>query len=218
MPSFYRNLTSVLLVIAGRDRLTWHELDRDWADPESLEQHRLGGLYRQDGSMFLEKCGIGAGGLQDAILRISVDEKLPDRDGYYPFSLGLLRRPGRRRAIRGNEPDPATFDMAPNEYGRLAQRFLKSLHDRHSELWITLLAHTPRFDEAAVRDAFSSVHDVQQDAAWDSLQLQLCARGRPAGLVPSSFPDERGAAQRPAGAGGFAVAHNRWQAYWRARA
>jgi tetratricopeptide (TPR) repeat protein len=215
----YRNLTNLLLVIAGRDRLTWPELDPDWGDPASLEQHRLGGLYRSDVSMYLERCGIEQGLLQDAIVRISIDEKAPHRDRCYPFSLGLCVDLVAGERLRGCEPDPATFDMAPNEYGRLAQRFLKSLHDRHTELWITFLAQTPRFDEPAARDAYSSSRDLQQDAAWFNLRNY-------------SFVQETGQAgwfrlhsrmsdvlrQRISDPGAFAAAHNRWQAYWRARA
>jgi tetratricopeptide (TPR) repeat protein len=215
----YRNLTSVLLVIAGRDRLTWHEIDRDWADPASLEQHRLRGLDRRDVSTFLEQCGIGQGSLQEAIMRISVDEKAPDRDAYYPFSLGLCADLVSGERLRGGEPDPATFDMAPNEYGRLAQRFLKSLHDRHTELWITMLAQTPRFDEDAARDAFSSVRDVQQDAAWDALRNFSFVQeaGHPGWFrLHSRMSDVL--RQRVREPRAFAQAHTRWQEYWHARA
>src|SRR5208337_2243894 len=70
---------------------------------------------------------------------------------------------------RGVEPKPDTFDMEPGEYSKLAQRFLKSLHDEHPENWIIHLAQTPRFDETAARAAFSAMRDVHQDEAWESL-------------------------------------------------
>ena len=60
--------------------------------------------------------------------------------------------------------------MLPGDYDRLAERFLTSLHDRHTRAWITDLAQTPRFDEAAARDAFSPGRDVHQDAAWEALR------------------------------------------------
>ena len=153
----------------GRDRLTWDEVDPDWADRANLEQHLLGGLSRHDATAFLGKCGIEPGPLLEAILRVSRDEAVPDREAYYPFGLGLCADTVLAERSRGIEPKPDTFDMAPGDYGKLAQRFLKSLHDEHPEHWIIHLAQTPRFDEAAARAAFSPTRDVHQDKAWDSL-------------------------------------------------
>lgn len=166
----YRRLTSVLLVLFGRDRLTWDEVDPEWADRSNLEQHLLGGLSRHDATSFLGKCGIGAGSLLEAILRVSRDQTTPDREAYYPFSLGLCADTVHAERNRGEEPSPDTFDMAPGDYGKLAPRFLKSLHDEHPEKWIIRLAQTPRFDEAAARAAFSATRDVDQDRAWESLR------------------------------------------------
>jgi hypothetical protein len=60
--TLYRDLTCVFLVLAGRDRLTWDEVDPGWADPASLEQHLLGGLSSHDAVSFLTKCGIAPSG------------------------------------------------------------------------------------------------------------------------------------------------------------
>ncbi len=216
----YRNLTCVFLVIAGRDRLTWAKADRDWADHGSLEQHSLGGLSRHDATVFLEKCGILPGKLQEAIFRVCVDEKTSDSNAYHPYSLGLCADTANSERFRGREPDPATFDMAPDHYDRLARRFLKSLHDRHTELWIAALAQTPRFDEAAARDAFSPARDVHQDAAWETLRdysfVQQASEpgwfrlhSRMCDALYHRLEDNPDAFHR---------AHARWQAYWRRRA
>ena len=189
----YRNLTCVFLVIAGRDRLTWAKADRDWADHGSLEQHSLGGLSRPDATVFLEKCGILPGKLQEAIFRVCVDEKTSDSNAYHPYSLGLCADTANAERFRGREPDPATFDMAPDHYDRLARRFLKSLHDRHTELWITALAQTPRFDEAAARDAFSPAPtSTKTPPGKPCVTTALCSRP----VSPAGFACIRGCATR----------------------
>jgi tetratricopeptide (TPR) repeat protein len=217
--ALYRNLTCVFLVLAGRDRLTWDEDDADWADPASLEQHLLGGLSAHDAASFLAKCGIAPGALQEAILRVSEDVESADRDAYHPHSLGLNADTVTTERTRGREPDPATFDMAPGDYDQLAQRFLTSLHDRHTRAWITDLAQTPRFDEAAARDAFSPARDVHQDAAWETLRdysfVQEAAD--PGWFRLHSRMSEalrRRLGHDPAA---LTLSHTRWQGYWQAR-
>jgi len=84
---FYKDLTSVLLVIFGRDRLTWDKVDPEWANRDSLDQRLLGGFSRHDATTFLGKCGIDPGLLLEAILRVARDEAVPEREAYYPFGL-----------------------------------------------------------------------------------------------------------------------------------
>ncbi len=215
----YMHLPSVLLVLCGRDRLTWDEVDPEWADRANLEQHLLGGLSRHDATAFLAKCGIESGPLLEAILRVSHDEAVPDREAYYPFTLGLCADTVLAERSRGGEPRPETFDMAPGDYGKLTQRFLKSLHDEHPEHWVIHLAQTPRFDEAAARAAFSPTRDVHQDEAWDSL-------GDYSFVQPDAEPGwfrfhsvmsdvlRRLLADDPAG---FRGAHLEWRKHWLTR-
>jgi tetratricopeptide (TPR) repeat protein len=162
----------LLLVLVGRDQLRWHESDRNYADPGCLEQHLVGGLSESDARVLLGKCGLADQQLQDAVLRVSADTEAVARRGetsHHPFSLGLCADAVLEESARGRIVDPATFDMAPGDMGRLAQRFLKSLSDPAHELWVMRLALTPRFDEAAARAAFSPVPGVSQDAAWQAL-------------------------------------------------
>ena len=215
----YTRLTCVLFVLCGRDRLTWDEVDPEWADRANLEQHLLGGLSRHDAAAFLAKCGIEPGPLLEAILRVSHDEAVPDREAYYPFTLGLCADTVLAERTRGGEPRPETFDMAPGDYGKLAQRFLKSLHDEHPEHWIIHLAQTPRFDEAAARAAFSPTRDVHQDEAWDSLRdYSFVQEAVEPGWfrIHSVMSDvlRRRLAGDPAA---FLRAQADWQAYWQSR-
>ncbi|HEY7311927.1 MAG TPA: hypothetical protein VH643_21365 [Gemmataceae bacterium] len=164
----HRSDSPVLLVLAGRDRLTWDDADPEYRDPHFLEQHLVGGLSERDSRIFLQHCGITDPAMQQAVLRVSVDTETVAAGsdaGYHPFSLGLCADTLR------NDPgaDPASFDMAPGDVTRLADRFLKSLAGPAYEIWVRRLALTPRFDEAAARAAFSANRDVNQDAAWQYL-------------------------------------------------
>ena len=216
---FYKDLKSVLLVVFGRDRLTWHEVDPEWADRDSLDQHLLGGFSRHDATTFLGKCGIDPGLLLEAILRIARDEAVPDREAYYPFGLGLCADTVVAERNRGVEPKPDTFDMAPGEYSKLAQRFLKSLHDEHPERWIIHLAQTPRFDEAAARAAFSPTRNVHQDKAWESLPDYSFVQddAEPGWFRIHSVMSDVLRHRLAGDAKEFAQAHKDWRAYWQSR-
>jgi tetratricopeptide (TPR) repeat protein len=215
----YAHLTCALLVMFGRDRLNWSVVDPEWADPANLEQHPLGGLSRQDATAFLGKCGIEPGPLLEAILRVARDERIPDRKAYYPFSLSLCADTVLAGRSRGIELEPDTFDMAPGDYGALAQRFLKSLHDEHPEHWIFHLAQTPRFDEPAARAAFSPTRDIHQEAAWESLRDYSFVQEtlEPGWLGIHSVVSDVLRRQLAGNRAGFARAHADWHAYWQSR-
>jgi tetratricopeptide (TPR) repeat protein len=215
----YKYLTCVLLVTFGRDRLTWDEVDPEWADQVNLEQHLLGGLSHYDATTFLGKHGIDPGPLLEAILRVSRDETNPACEAYYPFSLGLCADTVLAERSRGNEPNPDTFDMAPGDYSKLAQRFLKSLHDEHPEHWIVHLAQTPRFDEDAARTAFSPTPDVHQAAAWESLRDYSFVQeeAEPGWLRIHSVMADVLRRRLASDVEAFTRAHADWQAYWQSR-
>ena len=210
----------MLLVIFGRDPLTWDKVDPEWANRDSLDQHLLGGFSRHDATTFLGKCGIDPGLLLEAILRVTRDEAVPDREAYYPFGLGLCADTVVAERNRGVEPKPDTFDMAPGDYSKLAQRFLKSLHDEHPERWIIHLAQTPRFDEAAARAAFSPTRNVHQDKAWESLPDYSFVQddAEPGWFRIHSVMSDVLRHRLAGDAKEFAQAHKDWRAYWQSRA
>ena len=215
----YMHLKNVLLVMFGRDRLIWSEVDPEWADPVNLEQHLLHGLSRHDATAFLGKCHIEPGPLLDSILRVSRDLVVADREAYYPFALGLCADTVFSERSRDIEPEPRTFAMPPGDYAKLAQRFLKSLHDEHPEQWIIHLAQTPRFDEAAARLAFSPIRDIPQDEAWDSLPDYSFVQetAEPGWLRIHSVMCDVLRRQLAGKAEEFTRAHTDWQARWQAR-
>ena len=216
----YTSLTCVLLVMFGRDRLTWDKVDPKWGDRAKLDQHPLYGLSLPDATEFLKRCGIEPGPLQEAILHVSRDQAVPEREAYYPFGLGLCADTVLAQRRRNLEPHPDTFDMAPGDYGKLAQRFLKSLHDEHPEPWIIRLAQTPRFDETAARAAFSAMRDVHQDEAWESLPAYSFVQqdAEPGWLRIHSVIRDALRRQLASDKTRFTRAHTDWQTHWHSRA
>ena len=207
----------VLIVIAGRDRLVWDEVDPDFRDEKYLEQHLVGGLSEQDALGFLSDCGIENEDLQEALLRVcSIEGDAGSSGGYHPYSLGLSVDTSLSDLNRGIEPDAGTFAMAPGDQRALALRFLKSLSSSAHEMWVKQLALSPRFDETAAREMFGP-SGIEQESAWDTLgdysfvreadtpgwwTLHSCMRD--ALVNTSSDKDEE--------------AHQRWREHWSRRA
>lgn len=170
----YHPQSPILLVLTGRDRLTWEEsLNTSFANKSYLEQHLVGGLSEYDSRKFLSSCGVDDLDLQEAVLRVSQDQETSSpkgKSGYHSFSLGLCANTIGNLKYRGVLVEPDTFDMAPGDILKLARRFLKSLGtESRYEIWLKKLALTPRFDEHAAREVWGPHPGVGQDAAWKTL-------------------------------------------------
>ncbi|MFQ3611675.1 MAG: hypothetical protein SNJ72_09305, partial [Fimbriimonadales bacterium] len=166
----------VLLVISGRDRLLWADDDLDWN--ELLDQHLLGGLSSQDAQAFLAKCGIGeppdqpASPLQEAIINCCDTEPGPSLN-CHPLYLALCAEIVlNTRHSEGSDPSPELFRGIPSQRvaTELATRFLKSLHSRAMELWVTELSLTPRFDEASALALDTERQHHNGRAGWERLK------------------------------------------------
>jgi tetratricopeptide (TPR) repeat protein len=147
--------SGVLLVISGRDRLMWDEDNPGWRN--WLDQHLLGGLSARDAQAFLSKRGVGSPPdepttpLQQAIIECCDTEPGPVVS-CHPLYLALCAEIVlNTRQNEGVDPKPDVFRGIPSQQvtRELANRFLKSLHNRAMELWVTELSLTPRFDQAA---------------------------------------------------------------------
>ncbi len=165
----------VLLVISGRDRLMWDEDKPDWRD--WLDQHLLGGLSARDAQTLLARCGVGPPPdnqptpLQQAIIECCDTEPGPDIS-CHPLYLALCAEIVlNERQNSGVDPKPETFRSIPSEQvaSELANRFLKSLHNRAMELWVTELSLTPRFDETAALALDSERKHHNGRAGWELL-------------------------------------------------
>ena len=74
LQDLYHPQSGLLVVLAGRDQLNWgSDPNSDWAKPDHLEQHLVGGLSEPDARKFLSHCGVIEEPLQQAILRVSLD-------------------------------------------------------------------------------------------------------------------------------------------------
>ncbi|MCL6532411.1 MAG: tetratricopeptide repeat protein [Armatimonadetes bacterium] len=165
----------VLLVISGRDRLMWDEDNPGWRG--WLDQHLLGGLSARDAQAFLSKCGVGPPPdnprtpLQQVIIECCDTEPGPDIS-CHPLYLALCAEIVlNERQKNGVDPSPETFRGIPNERvaSELANRFLRSLHNRAMELWVTELSLTPRFDETAALALDSERKHHNGRAGWELL-------------------------------------------------
>jgi tetratricopeptide (TPR) repeat protein len=167
--------SEVLLVISGRDRLMWDEDNPDWRD--WLDQHLLGGLSARDAQAFLSKCGVGSPPdepttpLQQAIIECCDTEPGPVVS-CHPLYLALCAEIVlNTRQNEGVDPKPDVFRGIPSQQvaSELANRFLKSLHNRAMELWVTELSLTPRFDETAALTLDTERQHQNGRAGWELL-------------------------------------------------
>lgn len=116
------------VVIGSRDRPDWHEFDvaGHWnalfRNPECLETHLVGGLSERDARSFLDRWEISESDLQDAILRVSVENLNQQGErGYHTFALGLCADVVVEERSRGGIiPAPASFDLPAGKIEKLA--------------------------------------------------------------------------------------------------
>jgi tetratricopeptide (TPR) repeat protein len=167
--------SEVLLVISGRDRLMWDEDNPDWRD--WLDQHLLGGLSARDAQAFLSKCGVGpppdepTTPLQQAIIECCDTEPGPTISCHSLYLALCAEIVLNTRQNEGVDPKPDVFRGIPSQQvaSELANRFLKSLHNRAMELWVTELSLTPRFDQAAALALDNKRRHHNGRAGWELL-------------------------------------------------
>lgn len=197
-----------LTVIAGQNRVTWEDLDPAWKD--SLDQHLVGGLSASDARLFLDRCGLDDGPLQDAILHTAKEEG----GGHHCFSLGLLIDIVYAERSRGRQPTPESLRFAPQSWDKLAHRFLKALGSEQWASSIEKLALTPRFDKAACLKASAG-----QDALWKALGRYSFVERLPGegGWFSVRTLMRRALANRPSALERVADDHKMWREYWASR-
>ena len=166
--------SSILLVITGRDRLSWDN-DPDWDG--CLDQHLLGGVSAYDAQDFLCRRGIGPSPaaatepLQRAILHCADTGAQTPSCHLLTLALCADIVLNTRSADGGKDPSPQMFSSIPTAHvaGALATRFLKSLHSRNLELWVEALSLTPRFDETAALTLDSDRLYHNGRAGWEQI-------------------------------------------------
>ncbi len=222
----YATDTPVLLVIAGRDRLTWEEADKDFADPTYLQQHKVRGFSEQDARDYLAKKKIDVQALQDAILVASVvappapqGTQPADQHGYLPLDLALAADCTRAAAHTDQPLQPADFAKSPRgKESGLTSLFLRYLDPTEAQ-WVVSLAATPRFDEEAAKAAWSTPDSVQRNAAWKAIQRYSFLFPLPQGWWTIHPRVQESLRQTQAGNNQqHRKTHEFWQSHWRSRA
>ena len=113
------NTPNVLWVIAGREKLKWQQFT-DWGD--SLEQHILGSLSKQDASSFLKNAGITDDNLIDGIYNLTQGT---------PVYLDLCV--DRFTSLVANGDSPKINDFGQNIY-TLIERFARYMDDSKKDI------------------------------------------------------------------------------------
>ncbi|MHB1456528.1 MAG: hypothetical protein ACYC0V_06380 [Armatimonadota bacterium] len=143
---------SILLVIGGREKLTWEP--SEWN--RYIESHAIGGFLETDAQHFLSRLGVHhpppsqPTELQSAIIQCCDCGYQDNQRTCHPLYLTLCAEivlNDRVKNSRDTHPDvflDIPFDQTAD---RLAEVFLKSLSRSSMELWVTELSLTPRFDE-----------------------------------------------------------------------
>jgi tetratricopeptide (TPR) repeat protein len=174
----YQPDSGILLVILGRDRLRWDEVDDDFKDRQYLETHRIGGLSYDDSLQFLATCDVTEPKLQQAILDVCREQMTasgkasPDAkaSGYHAYSLALCVDTAANEQRQGRKTDPDSFRIGAND---LAQRFLKSLPSKEIRVWVEKLSVTPRFDGDAALAALNGFSTTSMDRSDKTMEWQI---------------------------------------------
>ncbi|MBU1691604.1 MAG: tetratricopeptide repeat-containing protein [Gammaproteobacteria bacterium] len=142
-------MPGVLLVVLGRDRLRWEEIDPSWA--EFLDQHLMGELSDEDAYQFLRGIPIAE---PDIISRIVTAAK------GVPFYLDL--EADVYEAIRNKDMTPSVDHFGGN-HPQIIERFISHCSPALASA-LRALAHTRIFDEVlfdALRQAMpGEVHQI----------------------------------------------------------
>jgi tetratricopeptide (TPR) repeat protein len=119
----------VLFVVAGRDKLRWAEIDKDWA--AHIEPHLLGGLTRPDSDALLSKLAVAEPELRRRMIEGArnreygeVDPSDESVEAYLVFYLTLQGETYHDIKTGGKTPRPEDFG---GEHPQILARFLDHL-------------------------------------------------------------------------------------------
>ena len=136
------NLPNTLVVIAGREKLKWEELDKDWHN--SLEQHLLGNLSFSDTSYFLKNASIKE---EDLI------HQLYDLTHGYPMYLDMCVDIYHSLIFKGKQPSIKDFG---EDTTILIKRFLVYMDDNERD-FATMLAFVPSWTDETIESIAKSM-------------------------------------------------------------
>ncbi len=132
-----QNIPNVLWVIAGREKLKWDSIDKDWKD--SIESHLLGNLSEADSDSFLLNAGI-----RDVTLR----QQLYELTNGTPVYLDLCVDRFLRIEEEGQKPDISMFGKDTFD---LIERFVRYMDDAQKDL-VYMFACLKKWDDSLISE------------------------------------------------------------------
>jgi len=130
-----------LMIITGRDRLRWGEIDADW--DAIVEQHLLGGLSDEDAGGYLIKVGVDN---PDVRARMIAAARGEEGEGCLPYYLDLERETHDALVAAGRTPSPDQFGGGRAE---ILARFLAHL-DPETEKRLRMASYPETLDPASL--------------------------------------------------------------------
>lgn len=117
------SLPNVLWVVAGRNRLTWDQYDKEIRD--SLEQHLLGNISEKDTEGFLRLSGVKEETLYGFLYELTEGTPV-----YLDMCVNTYRQ---LKAARGERYTPTIEDFGDTP-ASLAERFLRGMNSDHQRM------------------------------------------------------------------------------------
>lgn len=149
-----------VVVVTGRDRLRWDEIDRGWA--EVFEQHLLGGLSDEDADAFLVKVGVDN---PDIRARMIAAARGDDGEGCLPYYLDLERETHDALVVAGVAPVPDQFG---GDRAEILARFLAHL-DPETERRLRLASYPETLDPASLATLSTQFLKEADNEGWKRL-------------------------------------------------
>ena len=119
--SLVTELSNVLFVICGREKIRWEEDDTSWTQSDEngeldLEQHTIGNLSPEDAEFFLKSCGIN-----DSIIQAEIIESSEGVPYYLDLSVDTYYKIKNRGII------PTPEDFSEVDKHKIFERFMRYL-------------------------------------------------------------------------------------------
>ena len=132
-----QNISKVLWVIAGREKLKWEKFDSDWSS--SVESHILGDLSEKDSTQFLQAAGINDIGLCKEIYKLTKGT---------PVYLDLCVAQFENIQSKGEIPHISMFGKNNTD---IIERFVRYM-DKDQKQLVYLISCLKKWDDELFRD------------------------------------------------------------------
>lgn len=152
----------MLLVLFGREKIRWDEIDSGWQADLDKRQHLLDGLADKDADLFLRQAGLANVEIRHAIVAAATAyDPLTKAEAAYPLMLDMSVQLYYDMLAQGEQPTPQTFDLMGKTYdarrGDLLRRILRRYPSEIHGL-LQRLACTLEFDRDVAARLIANFH------------------------------------------------------------